>query len=80
MKVRQIIRSGGFEPEEVKLLETVFDACWHQMESFYLSEDAQRVAARERLATIVLTLGKTCRHLDVTELQSRVLAMFEHKE
>jgi len=50
------------------------------MESFYLSEDAQRVAARERLATIVLTLGKTCRHLDVTELQSRVLAMFEHKE
>ena len=26
MKVWQIIHSGGFEPEEVKLLEAVFDA------------------------------------------------------
>ena len=30
MKVRQIIHSGGFEPEEVKLLEAVFDASWHR--------------------------------------------------
>jgi hypothetical protein len=80
MKVRQIIRSGGFEPEDVKLLDAVFDACWHQMECHYPVEDAQRVVARERLATIVVTLGKTCRHLDAAELQTRVLAMFEHRE
>ena len=39
VKVRQIIRSGGFEPEDVKLLDAVFDACWHQMECHYLGED-----------------------------------------
>jgi len=61
MKVRRIIRGGGFEPEDVKLLDAVFDACWHQMECRYPVEDAQRTAARERLATLELTLGKTCR-------------------
>ena len=30
MKVRQIIHNGGFEPEDVKLLEAVFDASWRQ--------------------------------------------------
>ena len=80
MKVRQIIRSGGFEPEDVKLLDAVFDTCWHQMERQYPEEDIQRTAARERLATIVLTLGKTCRHLDAAELQTRVIAMFDHRE
>jgi hypothetical protein len=79
MKVRQIIRSGGFEPEDVKLLDAVFDACWHQMER-HLGDDIQRTAARERLATIVLTLGKTCRHLDAAELQTRVIAMFDRRE
>jgi len=57
MKVRQIIRSGGFEPEDVKLLDAVFDACWHQMECHYLGEDMQRTAARERLATSSGTLA-----------------------
>ena len=79
VKVRQIIRSGGFEPEDVKLLDAVFDACWHQMECHYLGEDIERTAARERLATIVLTLGKTCRHLDAAELQTRVIAMFDRR-
>ena len=63
----------------MKLLDAVFDACWRQMESRYLSEDAQRVAARERMAMIVLTLGKTCRHLNAIELQTRVLAMFDQR-
>jgi hypothetical protein len=80
MKVRQIIRSGGFEPEDVKLLDAIFDDCWHRVEGRYLGEGAQRTAARELLATIVLTLGKTCRHLDAAELQTRVLAMFDRRE
>jgi hypothetical protein len=80
MKVRQIIRSGGFEPEDVKLLDAVFDACWHQMGCHYLGEDMQRTAARERLATIVLTLGKTCRQLDAAELETRAIAMFDRRE
>lgn len=80
MKVRRIIRGGGFDPEDVKLLDAVFDACWHQMECHYPGEDIRRAAARERLATIVLTLGKTCRHLDAAELQTRVIAMFDRRE
>ena len=60
-KVRQIIHSGGFEPEDVKLLESVFDASWRQIEGHYLAEGTERDAARERLAAVVVTLGNTCR-------------------
>ena len=49
-------------------------------DTFDMPQSYVRSSGRKRLATVVLTLGKTCRHLDVTELQSRVLAMFEHKE
>ncbi len=43
-RVRQIIRSGGFEPEDVKLLGAVFDASWHQLQGYYLAEGAERDA------------------------------------
>jgi len=80
MKVRQIIHSGGFEPEEVKLLEAVFDASWHRIEGHYPAEGTERDAARERLATVVVTLGNTCRHLDAAELQTRAIAMLDPRE
>jgi hypothetical protein len=80
MKVRQIIHSGGFEPEEVKLLEAVFDASWHRIEGHYPAEGTECDAARERLATVVVTLGHTCRHLDAAELQTRAIAMLDPRE
>ena len=54
MRVRQIIRSGGFEPQDVKLLDAVFDASWHQLQGYYPAEGTERDAARGRLASIVL--------------------------
>ena len=80
MRVRQIIRSGGFEPQDVKLLDAVFDASWHQLQGYYPLEGTERDAARERLASIVVTLGKTCRFLDAVELQTRAVAMFGRRE
>ena len=64
----------------MKLLNSVFDACWHQLQGYYPAEGAERDAARERLASIVVTLGKTCRHLDAVELQTRAVAMFGRRE
>jgi hypothetical protein len=61
MRVRKIIRGGGFEPKDVKLLDAVFAATWRQLECYYPAEGTERDAARERLASIVVTLGKTCR-------------------
>ena len=80
MKIRQIIHSGGFEPEDVKLLEADFDASWRQIEGHYSADGTERDAARERLATVVVTLGHTCRHLDAAELQTRAVAMFDQRE
>lgn len=80
MRVRQIIRSGGFEPEDINLLDAVFDASWHQLERHYPADGTERVAARERLASIVVTLGNTCRFLDAVELQTRAVAMFGRRE
>ena len=80
MKIRQIIHSGGFEPEDVKLLEADFDASWHQIEGHYPVEGTDRDAARERLATVVVTLGNTCRHLDAAELQTRAIAMLDQRD
>ena len=80
MRVRQIIRSGGFEPQDVKLLDAVFDASWHQLQGYYPPEGTEREVARERLAAIVVTLGKTCRFLDAAELQTRAVAIFSRRE
>ena len=80
MKVRQIIHSGGFEPEDVKLLEAFFDASWRQIEGHYPADGPERDAARERLAAVVVTLGNTCRHLNAGELQTRAIAMLDQRQ
>ena len=72
--------AGASIPEEVKLLEAVFDASWHQIEGHYPVEGTERDAAREPLATVVVTLGNTCRHLDAAELQTRAIAMLDQRE
>ena len=56
MRIRQIIRSGGFEPQDVKLLDAVFDASWHQLQGYYPPEGTEREVARERLAAIVVDI------------------------
>jgi len=51
-----------------------------QIEGHYPAEGTERDAARERLATVVVTLGNTCRHLDAAELQTRAIAMLDPRE
>ena len=78
MVVRQIIRNGGFDPEDVARLDAAFTAAWKQIECRYdLASDMERDATRERLAVMIVTLGKSCHEIDAVELQARALAMFD---
>ena len=80
MVVRQIIRNGGFDPEDVARLQTAFTAAWKQIECIYdLARDVERDATRERLAVMIVTLGESCHEIDAVELQARALAMFDNQ-
>ena len=77
MVVRQIIRNGGFDPEDVARLDAAFTAAWNQIEfRFDLASDLERDAIREKLAVIIVELGKSFHEIDAVELQARALAMF----
>jgi hypothetical protein len=45
-----------------------------------LSSDAERDATRERLAVIVVTLGKSCHQINAVELQGKALAMLDNQK
>ena len=78
MVVRQIIRKGGFDPEDVARLDAAFTAAWKQIECRYdLASDMERDATRERLAVMIVTLGESCHEIDAVELQARALATFD---
>ena len=78
MVVRQIIRNGGFDPEDVARLDAAFTAAWKQIEfRFDLASDLERDALREKLAVIIVELGKSFHEIDAVELQARALAMFD---
>jgi hypothetical protein len=77
MVARQIIRKGGLNPEDVALLVGVFEACWTQIANRYDgSSDRDRDLARERLATIIVVLGKQHHGADAGELQARAIETF----
>ena len=42
-----------------------------------LASDMERDATRERLAVMIVTLGKSCHEIDAVELQARALATFD---
>ena len=78
MVVRQIIRNGGFDPEDVARLSAAFTAAWKQIECrFDVASDLERDAIREKLAVIIVELGKSFHEIDAVELQTRALAMFD---
>ena len=78
MVVRQIIRNGGFHPEDVARLDAAFTAAWKQIECIYdLASDVERDATRERLAVIIVALGKSCHEIDAVELRAKALAVFD---
>ena len=78
MVVRQIIRNGGFDPEDVARLSAAFTAAWKQIECrFDVASDLERDAIREKLAVIIVELGKSFHEIDAVELQARALAMLD---
>ena len=78
MVVRQIIRNGGFDPEDVARLDAAFTAAWKQIEfRFDLASEMERDASREKLAVIIVAIGKSYCEIDAVELQARALAMFD---
>jgi hypothetical protein len=65
MRARRIIQTGAFYPTDVNRLQAAFDAAWWTVASEIPSAD--QPAARETLATIVVTAGNVG-ELDAEEL------------
>ena len=59
MKARQIIHDGEYYPEDVVRLDTAFAGAWEQLKDrFSLARGEDHDTARERLATIIVALGR----------------------
>ena len=76
MKAYELIRNGGFGPEDLKFLDAVFDAAWQEVASQF-STDEEREAARLKLAGIIVTLGKYHHDYVTAELQATSIEVFD---
>jgi hypothetical protein len=77
MRARQIICDGGFGPEDFAVLDAAFEAAWSEIKARISAADGvDRNAARERLATIIVALGKA-RVDDVGILSAQALEVFD---
>jgi hypothetical protein len=80
MRARQIICDGGFGPEEFAVIDAAFQAAWSQLKArICAADEVDRDAARERLATIIVALGKA-RVDDVGTLTAQALEVFDRWE
>jgi hypothetical protein len=79
MRARQIIVDGGFGPEDFAILEAAFSAAWEKIEARDgIGNGVDRNAARERLARIIVVLGKA-HNLDAETLQTSAVAVFDQQ-
>jgi hypothetical protein len=78
MRAFEIIRSGGFGPAELARLDAIFASAWKNLAARYASVHGESYdEARERLARIVVTLGKST--IDDEQLVALAIAAFERK-
>jgi len=55
MKARELIRKGGYPPDQLNVLFEAFDGAWAQIANHFYGESAERIeAARERLARAIV--------------------------
>ena len=74
---RQIVRNGGFDPDDLSMLDSVFAHSWTLIESQYTFANWEgRNASRERLATIIVALAKK-HHLRKRLLVVRAASSFK---
>ena len=78
LKARQIIHDGGFGPEDLDLLDGVLDAAWKQIRDRY--HDGDGTIARDRLASIIVTIGKARKDLNAGDLQAAAIEMFDRTD
>ena len=79
MKAREMISRWDFSPEDAALLDGVLLAAWSQVEGRYPLEDADRSAARERLASLVVMLGRSWENLEPDPLQKVAVEIFNKR-
>jgi hypothetical protein len=76
MKAQQTVHDGRFGPDDLALLDMVFAGAWKQIEQRFADDEIP--AAREWLASIVVTLGRSRLNDGVKELQDRAITIFNH--
>ena len=76
MEAYERIRNGGFGPEDLKFLNAVFDAAWHEIASRFSTDD-EREAARLKLAGIIVALGKYHHDYVTAKLQATSIEVFD---
>jgi hypothetical protein len=78
MRAFDIIRCGGFDPDQLARLEAIFANAWKELSNRYATvQEESREDARERLARIVVTLGTNTRN--DAWLIAVVIAAFEEE-
>ncbi|CCB64074.1 hypothetical protein [Hyphomicrobium sp. MC1] len=73
MRARRIVQTGAFDPEDVERLQTALEAAWLQVEESV--SQREREAAREHLATVVVSAGNVS-DLDAEELATVAVRTF----
>ena len=74
MRVRRILQTGAFDPENVNRMQDAFDAAWAMLAPTI--ETAEHPGSRELLATIVVAAGNVS-GLDAKELAAAAIRTFE---
>jgi hypothetical protein len=80
MRARRIIQNGAFEPEEIAFLDDVFAASWKQIEDRFPDTGEACDAARERLASIIVTLAKCRDTNEASVLQKEAIEVFDQNK
>jgi len=76
MRARQMIFEGGFSPEDVTALTEVLETVWAETSKGRLLNGLDQAAERERLASIIIALGRHRASESPDEFRSRVKTAF----
>lgn len=78
MRQWQIIPDDYLGPDELHLLDMVFAAAWQHIEGRCHGRDEGQ--ARERLASIIISLGKVSKGIDAEAFKAAAINAFERSD
>lgn len=76
MRARQMIFEGGFSPEDVTALTDVLETVWAETMEGQLLNGLDRASERERMAAIIIALGRHRASESPEEFRRRVKTAF----